>query len=281
VNIYNHKKRQDEIEKQNQILKNAVNERTKELSIYSNELSRSNRELEDFAFVASHDLQEPLRKIRAFGDRLSADSDMFSSKQSDYLNRMTSAASRMSSLINDLLEFSRISTRGKSFETVDVNTIIKDCIEDLNILIEETNAKIVLAEAPNLLSDKTQMRQLFSNLLGNAIKFSNKNDMPQVDIHIKQVEQPPEIKIEGLSEWYTFSVKDNGIGFEQEYAEKIFAPFQRLHSRASYKGTGIGLAICRRIVERHNGVIEAKGMPGEGALFEVTLPAVNVLTSID
>jgi signal transduction histidine kinase len=280
INIKNNQKRQDEIEAQNLVLQAAVEERTKELSIFSEELSRSNRELEDFAFVASHDLQEPLRKIMAFGDRLSSQSDNLSDKQADYLVRMRGAASRMSTLISDLLEFSRVATRGKSFAQVDLNEVLANCIDDLNVLIEEAGAQIIMVEAPTLIADPTQMRQLFFNLLANGVKFSNKGDRPIVEIDIQQVAQPDSIEIEGLDEWYCIRIKDNGIGFEQEYAEKIFAPFQRLHSRESFKGTGIGLAICRRIVERHNGIIEAKGKVNEGAVFEVTLPAVNRLISI-
>jgi len=277
VNIKNHQRRQDDIEEQNQKLQLAVDDRTRELSIFSDELSRSNRELEDFAFVASHDLQEPLRKILAFGDRLLSHQDNFSEKQTDYLLRMTAAAKRMSTLISDLLEFSRVATRGKPFETVDLNLVIEHCLEDLEVLIDETNADIRLVDAPTVIADPTQMRQLFFNLIANAVKFSKKNRQPIVEIEIVPTLQPADVEIEGLSDWRRFRIKDNGIGFDPEYAEKIFAPFQRLHSRDSYKGTGIGLAICRRIVERHNGTIIAAGKPDEGAVFEVVLPAANKL----
>jgi signal transduction histidine kinase len=280
INILNNQKRQQEIETQNQYLHAAVEDRTKELSIFSDELSRSNRELEDFAFVASHDLQEPLRKIMAFGDRLSVQSENLSDKQLDYLARMRAAASRMSTLINDLLEFSRIATQGKPFNPVDLNQVFSDCIDDLNVLIEETNAQVTIVDAPVVQADSTQMQQLFFNLIANAVKFARNTPQPKVEISIKKVKQPSHIELDELGNWYKFTIKDNGIGFKQEHAEKIFAPFQRLHSRDSYKGTGIGLAICRRIVERHNGAIEAKGNTGKGAIFEVTLPALNRLISI-
>ena len=280
VNTENNRKRQNEIEKQNLVLQNAVNERTKEISLFSDELARSNRELEDFAFVASHDLQEPLRKIMAFGDRLSSQGENLTDKQADYLQRMRKAASRMSTLISDLLEFSRVATRGKTFESVDLNFIIVNCIDDLNVLIEETNTQVTFDKAPVVIADPIQMQQLFFNLIANAVKFSQKNSQAHVEIAVTQVEQPASIDIDGLHDWYQFSVKDNGIGFEPEHAEKIFAPFQRLHSRDSFKGTGIGLAICRRIVERHNGLIIATGTPDKGAVFEVTLPAKNRLISI-
>lgn len=280
VNIKNQNQRQEEMEAQNDRLKLAVEERTKELSIFSDELSRSNRELEDFAFVASHDLQEPLRKIMAFGGRLESQADNLTDKQKDFLQRMSSAANRMSVLISDLLEFSRISTRGKPFQQVDLSIVVQNCIEDLNVLIEETNVTIHVADLPEVKADPTQMRQLLFNLIANAIKFSQNESQPCVDISVESVEQPEEVDIEGLKDWFCISIKDNGIGFEQEHADKIFAPFQRLHSRDSFKGTGIGLAICRRIVERHNGIIEAKGETDKGAVFKLTLPADNFLISV-
>lgn len=280
ANVKNQLVRQQDMETQNEKLKLAVEERTLELSLFSDELSRSNRELEDFAFVASHDLQEPLRKIMAFGDRLETQSENLTEKQRDFLQRMRSAASRMSTLISDLLEFSRISTRGKTFQTVDLNTIVQNCIEDLNVLIEETNVAIDIKDLPTIVADPTQMQQLLFNLIANAIKFSKNEAIPSVSIDIDFVDQPESITIEGLDDWIRIRVTDNGIGFEQEYAAKIFAPFQRLHSRENYKGTGIGLAICRRIVERHNGIIEAQSETDKGAVFSVTLPATNHLISI-
>ncbi len=285
LNIRNQQQRQLEMEAQNENLQRAVQERTRDISLFSDELARSNRELEDFAFVASHDLQEPLRKIMAFGDRIDSQSDNLSSKQRDYLKRMRGAADRMSTLISDLLEFSRINTRGKAFVKISLNQIVKNCIDDLNVLIEETQVEIHVENLPDIVADPTQMHQLFFNLLANAIKFSQKKDDSQVKLTVLPVAQPTNIEIENLSNWYAISVVDNGIGFEPEYAEKIFAPFQRLHSRESYKGTGIGLAICRRIVERHNGLIEAhsagsKSENPRGATFTVTLAANNRLISI-
>lgn len=280
VNIRNQSQREQEMEAQNDRLKRAVDERTKELSLFSDELSRSNRELEDFAFVASHDLQEPLRKIMAFGDRLETQSENLSDKQRDFLKRMRSAAGRMSVLISDLLEFSRITTRGKPFQAVDLNIVVQDCIDDLQVLIEESNCSINVETLPSIVADPTQMQQLLFNLIANAIKFSQNETQPLVNISVETVEQPEAIDIEGLTGWFRLTVADNGIGFEQEYANKIFAPFQRLHSRDSFKGTGIGLAICRRIVERHNGTIDAQGDADKGAVFSVTLPADNFLFSL-
>jgi signal transduction histidine kinase len=280
LNVNNQRARELEMEAQNENLQMAVDERTKELSLFSDELSRSNRELEDFAFVASHDLQEPLRKIMAFGDRLETQADNLTEKQRDFLQRMRSAAGRMSILISDLLEFSRISTRGKAFQNVSLDVLVQDCLDDLSVLIEETNVRIVVDKLPTLIADSTQMHQLFFNLISNAVKFSQKEDTPTVTISSQSVEQPAAIDLEGLNDWVLISVKDNGIGFDQEYAEKIFAPFQRLHSRDSFKGTGIGLAICRRIVERHNGLINAVSEVGQGATFTVTIPTNNYLISL-
>jgi signal transduction histidine kinase len=280
VNIKNQEHQQQVMEAQNDRLKLAVEERTKELSLFSDELSRSNRELEDFAFVASHDLQEPLRKIMAFGGRLESQAENLNDKQRDFLQRMRSAASRMSILISDLLEFSRVSTRGKPFQSVDLNTVVQNCIDDLNVLIEETNVTIDVEHLPIINADPTQMQQLLFNLIANAIKFSQNESHPSVEISALSVDQPESVDIEGLKDWFCIRVADNGIGFEQEHADKIFAPFQRLHSRDKFKGTGIGLAICRRIVERHNGIIEAKGETDKGAVFKLTLPADNFLISI-
>jgi len=275
LNIRNQENHHLDIENQNVYLQQAVQERTEELSIFSEELKRSNRELEDFAFVASHDLQEPLRKIMAFGDRLIRAGENLDDKQVDYLKRMRSAATRMSTLISDLLEFSRINSRGKPFQNVDLNVVIEHCLEDLSVLIDESDAQINCEKLPIVQADPLQMRQLLFNLVANAIKFSKDQVDTQIDISaVKTVSEMP-VELADLSNWYSISVKDNGIGFEQEYADKIFAPFQRLHSRESFKGTGIGLAICRRIVERHNGTIVALGKAGEGATFSFSLPANN------
>lgn len=281
LNVEYQRKRQVEVEQQNQRLKDAVGERTKELSLFSEELSRSNRELQDFAFVASHDLQEPLRKIMAFGERIASKSDALSEKQKDYLARMRGAAGRMSTLINDLLEFSRVNSKGKEFTEVDLNSVIEECIDDLSVLIDESGSNIkTLPSLPIINADPTQMRQLFFNLLNNAVKFSKNSDSPTVAVEIEMCEQPDGVMIEDLSNWYKISIVDNGIGFEDEYAEKIFAPFQRLHSRDQYEGTGIGLAVCRRIVERHNGVIEASSIPSKRTIFSIVIPASNRLISI-
>lgn len=263
-----------QLEHQNEVLAEKVDMRTKELTIYSDELSRSNRELEDFAFVASHDLQEPLRKIRAFGDRLQTSyAPLLDEKGADYINRMRNAAERMSNLINDLLEFSRISTRGKPFVNVPLQEIVASTLEDLEISIDESKAELIVATLPAINADPSQMHHLFINLISNAIKFRQADVQPVVEINYHQ----EEITFEP---WHIITVKDNGIGFEQEFADKIFVPFQRLHARTQYKGTGIGLAICRRIVERHGGKISATSVLGEGTVFRIAIPVNNALINL-
>ena len=275
INSREHEKYQADLESVNEDLETKIAERTQELSVFSEELARSNRELEDFAFVASHDLQEPLRKIRAFGNRLeSGYNDVIDERGKDYLARMLNAAERMSMLISDLLAFSRVSTRGKEFGEVDLNRAINSVIDDLEIAIDEKSAEINVDDMPVIRGDKSQLEQLFLNLISNALKFQSEGVKPIVSINVTNAlpEDTSDILISEEYEWIKITVTDNGIGFEQSFAEKIFAPFQRLHGRSEYKGTGIGLAVCRRIVERHNGQINAISKPGEGATFSIILP---------
>lgn len=275
INSREHEKYQADLESVNEDLESRIVERTQELSVYSDELARSNRELEDFAFVASHDLQEPLRKIRAFGNRLeSGYNDVIDERGKDYLARMLNAAERMSMLISDLLAFSRVSTRGREFEEVNLDRVIKSVLGDLEIAIEEKSAQINFCEMPTIRGDKSQLEQLFLNLISNALKFQSEGVVPIVNITVTDTteEDLKDILMHEENEWIKIAISDNGIGFEQSFAEKIFAPFQRLHGRSEYKGTGIGLAVCRRIVERHNGHITAKSTPGEGATFLMIMP---------
>jgi signal transduction histidine kinase len=275
INSREHEKYQADLESVNEDLETKIAERTQELSVFSEELARSNRELEDFAFVASHDLQEPLRKIRAFGNRLeSGYNDVIDERGKDYLARMLNAAERMSMLISDLLAFSRVSTRGKEFGEVDLNRAINSVIDDLEIAIDEKSAEINVSDMPVIRGDKSQLEQLFLNLISNALKFQSEGVKPIVSINATNAlpEDTSDILISEEYEWIKITVTDNGIGFDQSFAEKIFAPFQRLHGRNEYKGTGIGLAVCRRIVERHNGQINAISKPGEGATFSIILP---------
>ena len=242
------------------------------LELYNQKLVASNRELEEFAYVASHDLQEPLRKIITFGDRLrSKYGRVLSEVGQDYLMRMQNAAVRMQRLITDLLNLSRIATSGQPFEQIDLAIIVADVVKDLETLIEQSDATIELDRLPTLMADAVQMRQLFQNLIGNAIKF-------------RQIGIAPVIKISSTVEesavttcpHYSISIQDNGIGFEEKYANRIFQSFQRLYGVDQYEGTGMGLAICRRIVERHGGNLYAKSQPKVGTTFIISLPAVQL-----
>ncbi|MFL5331101.1 MAG: PAS domain-containing protein [Gemmataceae bacterium] len=244
---------------------------TEKLRLATEELSRSNRELEQFAYVASHDLQEPLRKIQAFGDRLqSRYKDRLDEQGQDYLLRMLNSAVRMRRLINDLLEFSRVTTKGHPFEIVDLNSVVADVLMDLEERITTTGAQLDIASLPTISADLVQMRQLFQNLLANALKFHKPGVPPSVSVRYQRVAH--EGSADGQAWDHRIEVADKGIGFDEAYAGRLFQVFQRLHGRAEYEGTGIGLAVCRKIVERHGGTITARGRPSEGATFTITLP---------
>lgn len=237
----------------------------------ASELARSNAELEQFAFVASHDLQEPLRKIRAFGDRLKMKCDAaLPAEGADYLGRMQNAAARMQTLIADLLTFSRVISRTDPFVEVDLAQVTREVLSDLEVRIEKVGATITVGELPKIQADPMQMRQLFQNLIGNALKFQLPDVKPQVQIAARLV--PPDEYSSQTGPVCELTIQDNGIGFDEKYLEKIFAVFQRLHNRQEYEGTGIGLAVCRRIVDRHGGSITARSKPGAGATFVVQLP---------
>jgi PAS domain S-box-containing protein len=232
------------------------------------ELARSNAELEQFAFVASHDLQEPLRKIQSFGDRLKLKCETVQSADArDYLERMQNAASRMQTLINDLLAFSRVIRSSEPFVPVDLNAVTKEVLSDMEVRIEKTGATLDIGELPTVEADPTQMRQLVQNLISNALKFQPPDRKPIITLRAELIKQGST-----AGEFWQITVRDNGIGFDEKYLEKVFAVFQRLHGRSEYEGTGVGLAVCRRIMDRHNGTITARSKPGEGASFIFLLP---------
>ena len=264
-----------QIEKANSELEDKVEERTLALQQYSDELQRSNRELEEFAFVASHDLQEPLRKIRAFGDRLLKKyTAELGDSGADYIRRMHAASERMSHLIDDLLSFSRVTTQQKPFELVDLNSVMEGVIEDLEYGIEDTGASIEFGELPEIDADQSQMSQVFMNLIGNSLKFRREGVVPVIRIHSENVADEDALDDEGAEprDWLRLVFSDNGIGFDTQYNDRVFNLFQRLHGRDEYAGTGIGLALCRKIVERHGGTIVAESEVGVGTQFIITLP---------
>jgi signal transduction histidine kinase len=237
----------------------------KKLEAYSRELERSNRELQDFAHVASHDLQEPLRKIQAFGDRLKARyADALDEPGRDYLDRMHGAAARMQRLIRDLLAFARVGTRSRSFVRVDLATVAAEVVLDLQVQIERTGGTVTVGSLPSLDADPVQMRQLLQNLIGNALKFH-------------RAEHPPVVRLsaEACGEMVELRIEDEGIGFDEQYLDRIFSPFERLHGRNEYDGTGMGLAICRKIAHLHGGELTAAATPSGGATFVVTLPRTH------
>ncbi len=239
------------------------------------ELERSNSELSSFSYVASHDLQEPLRKIQAFGNLIQArDVANLSDTSKDYFERMVKAAVRMQNLIDSLLEFSRTTTARKNFELTDLNVLLDEVKKELGHRIEEKKAEIISAHLPTLTIIPFQFRQLLSNLISNSLKYSREGVTPVVEItaaYVKAKELKEKAAIPG-KEYFRFKIKDNGIGFEQEYAEKIFELFQRLHGRNEYSGSGIGLAICKKIVENHHGFMRAESGVGEGATFYFFIP---------
>ena len=236
------------------------------LAAQRRELERSNTALQEFAFVASHDLQEPLRKILSFGERLgSSAGPLLERNARQYLDRMLSAAARMRSLISDLLAYSQVATSVEPFGTTDLAAIARDVVTDLETSISEAGGRVEVGELPVIEADALQMRRLLQNLVGNALKFRRKDAPPLVRLGASS-------SSEGIC---TVTVSDNGIGFKEEHGEKIFRMFGRLHGRAQYDGSGMGLAICRKIVERHGGSLAATSTTGQGAMFIVTLPVTQ------
>jgi PAS domain S-box-containing protein len=246
-------------------------------------LEQHNRELQDFVYVASHDLQEPLRKVQAFGDRLrSRCAEQLGAQGRDYLERVQDAARRMQTLLEDLLTYSRITTRANPFVTVDLNELVREVTEEMEEQIEKCQARLEVDRLAKIEADPVQMRQVLQQLLSNAFKFRRKDIPPHVKISSRIVTGP---KAESLERFPVsnfnltprnphclLSIEDNGIGFDEKYVDRIFVVFQRLHGRGAYEGTGVGLAICRKIVLRHNGEITATSQPNRGSTFLLLLP---------
>lgn len=275
---------QKELREEKKLLESRVAERTSQLKLtneglrdeikkrheveqtlrdYSAELQRSNNELEEFAYVSSHDLQEPLRKIQAFSDLLVEEFGHELGDGREYLDRIQSSAKRMSTLIEDLLAFSRVSTKPAVNKRVDLTTLVTETINDLDARIRKEKGSIVVeSELPTVFADETHMRQLFQNLLSNGLKFHAPDVSPEVKVNYQRTDDAHIIKI-----------SDNGIGIEEKYLEKIFAVFQRLHAKQAFDGTGIGLAVCKKIVERYGGTIKVESTVGKGTTFIISLPA--------
>jgi signal transduction histidine kinase len=234
----------------------------RDLAERADDLARSNAELEQFASIASHDLQEPLRKVQTFAGQLaSRETDRLSPRGQDYVRRMTAAAARMQALIEDLLKFSRVSTHGRDFVPVDLGDVARQVLDDLEVSVREADAQVRVGPLPTLAADPLQMRQLLQNLISNALKFRRQDAPAEVVVSAR-----------ASGRWVELIVADNGIGFEPQYGGRIFLVFERLHGAGTYPGTGIGLALCRKIVARHGGQISAEGRPGAGAVFTVRLP---------
>jgi PAS domain S-box-containing protein len=229
------------------------------------ELERSNKELQEFAFVASHDLQEPLRKIQAFSERLASRNTALGDEDRDYLQRMNSAAARMQALIVDLLNYSRVNTRGQPLQPLDLNQLLGEVLGDMEATIEQSHARIEYPQLPAVLGDPSQLRQVLQNLLSNALKFQPPGNQPLIRLYVEAQDG---------AHW-TLCIADNGIGFDEKYLDRIFNPFQRLHGREAYAGTGIGLAIVKKIVERHGARITASSSPGQGSVFRITFPTLD------
>lgn len=258
-------------------LEEKVEARTRELRTANQDLIRSNENLQQFAYIASHDLQEPLRKIQSFSSMLQNKyGTTLGVEGHDYLGRMNAAGIRMSTLIKDLLAYSQVATRQQSYGLVELNGIITEALAALEYQIEERQAQVAVAALPVIKGDKSQLRQLFQNLLSNAMKFTPNGQKPSVTVTqvlCKRADLPAEIHANSqANQFCKISITDRGVGFDIRYLDRIFQVFQRLHGKDEFPGTGVGLAICQRVVENHGGGITASSMAGQGSTFSVYLP---------
>lgn len=253
-------------------LERKVAERTRELLEKNKELEFSNHELQQFTWVVSHDLKEPLRKIEIFTKIIKEKYLIDEEKATDYANRTIGSAGRMAKLINDLMDYSRLSSSVLP-EKINLSDIVQEVLSDLEYLIDEKKATIKTNNFPEIIGVPTQLRQVFQNLIGNALKFSKTDELPVIEITSEIIETKDfESKANSNGNFCRIEVKDNGIGFDEKYLDKIFVIFQSLNDRAAYEGTGIGLAIAKKIIEKHNGLITAESQIGIGSSFIIVLP---------
>ena len=245
---------------------------------YAREMERSNRDLEDFAHAASHDLQEPLRKVRAFADRLSRSfqDGQLDERQREYVERLHAATLRMQLRIDDLLRLARVSRATRKPEVLELSAIVAAVLGDMEGHIAEYGAIVDVGELPAIEADASQMELLFQNLVSNSLKYRKPEVPPEIRIASAALDPPPD----DPRDWYEVTITDNGIGFDQAYAQQIFRPFERLHAQDEYEGSGIGLSVCRRVVEIHGGRIHANATAGQGATFTVQLPRVQNASEI-
>jgi two-component system CheB/CheR fusion protein len=266
------------------IAEEKLKEYARNLKDVNNNLTRSNQELQQFAYAASHDLQEPLRKIIIFSGKLQQEyKDLLPEMGKEYINKMVSSSARMTRLIEDLLNFSRVSRSEEKFQDVNLNEVLQNVLNDFEVAIAQKNAIISYDHLPVIPAIPLQMTQLFQNIISNALKFSKESSSPMINISLKkevtdELANHPHLN-SGVP-YYKLTFKDNGIGFNQNYSEQIFTIFQRLHGKSEYSGTGIGLALCRKIADNHNGVIFARSEEEKGSEFHIILPAKQIVSGI-
>jgi two-component system, LuxR family, sensor kinase FixL len=248
------------------------------LAWHATELERSNRDLESYAMVASHDLQEPLRKIRAYGDLMLTEfGETLTPEAQDYATRMVSASARMQTLVADLLRLAVVGTSTQRFARVNLGDVIREVLVDMELVSREAGSTLTAGPMPTIECDRPQMRQLFQNLISNAIKF--RREVPSIiSLSMSPADVPAFVGAAAGAPWVAIKVQDNGIGFEERHAQVIFDPFQRLHGRGKFEGSGIGLTLCRRICERHFGFLTAESSPNVGTVFTILLPTRRLLT---
>lgn len=252
-----------QLSEQNQNLEQIVKARTLELENKAWELKRNIQELKDFTSIASHDLQEPLRKVISFGERLRVNyKDLLDDRAKEYIDVMEKASIRMKKLIGGLMQLSGITTKATQFETTNLEKVVSEVLTDLESRITKSRTQVIVGELPNLTADANQMRKLFTCLIQNAVKFQKKSVVPEISIASHDL---------GNGYWEIL-VHDNGIGIDEKFSDRIFKPFERLHGRSEHEGIGMGLALCKKIVTRHGGTIAIKSQPEKGATFIITLP---------